>query len=68
MDNRLVIPSVDQIMSDFSSSTWLKNALQAALLRDPIDAANDAEILFLVLADKVNLPPLRRARIPQSDV
>ncbi len=38
-----------QIMSDPSASTWLKNCLQSAMQRDPVDAANDAQVLAAVL-------------------
>ena len=36
--------SVD-MLEDPSASIWLKTALSAAFSRDPVDAANDAEIL-----------------------
>jgi hypothetical protein len=43
------LPSVEELLKDPSSSFWLRNALTSALLRDPVDAANDAEILARVL-------------------
>ncbi len=42
----------EQILSDPCASKWLKNALREALGRDPVDAANDAEILAGILADR----------------
>lgn len=40
------IPSeIQQVLADPSTSAWLKQALEAALQRDPADAANDAERL-----------------------
>ena len=40
----------DQILADPAASSWLKTALASALERDPVDAANDAEILVNLLA------------------
>lgn len=42
-------PTPDQILNDPASSFWLKEALQKALTRDPVDVLNDAEILTSVL-------------------
>ncbi len=39
------------ILNDPAGSDWIKNALKAALMRDPVDAANDAEVLAKVLSD-----------------
>ncbi|RRS01140.1 hypothetical protein EIP75_21415 [Aquabacterium soli] len=47
-------PSVDAILAAPDASKWLKDALRAALDRDPVDAANDAELLAQVLADRCN--------------
>lgn len=41
-----------EILASPSTSFWLKDALQAALQRDPVDAANDAELLAAVLASR----------------
>ncbi len=41
--------SIDDILNDPEASDWLKHALRSALERDPVDAANDAEILAQVL-------------------
>jgi hypothetical protein len=43
------LPSPDEILADPAASGWLKNALRAAITRDPVDAANDAEFLFRLL-------------------
>jgi hypothetical protein len=43
------VPTVEELFRDPSTSFWLRNALTSALLRDPVDAANDAEILARVL-------------------
>lgn len=38
-----------------SSSNWLLNALESALMRDSVDAANDAEHLYDLLSRRCNL-------------
>jgi hypothetical protein len=47
-------PDVQAILTSPSASLWLKDALQAALQRDPVDAAQDAELLALVLASRAD--------------
>jgi hypothetical protein len=43
------ILTTEQIVDDPAASFWLKSALCEALTRDPVDAANDAEVLAQVL-------------------
>ena len=43
------IPSVEEIFSDPAATLWLRQALRTALSRDPVDAANDAELLARIL-------------------
>jgi hypothetical protein len=43
------LPSIEEILADPSASFWLRNALLAALSRDPVDGANDAEVLARLL-------------------
>jgi hypothetical protein len=43
------LPTIEEILRDPSASFWLKAALRSALARDPVDAANDAEVLALLL-------------------
>lgn len=43
---------IEQVLSDPAASFWLKDALRSALARDPVDAANDAEILFRLLDER----------------
>ena len=43
------VPSIEEILADLSASSWMKQALLSALDRDPVDAANDAEVLAKVL-------------------
>jgi hypothetical protein len=41
--------TVEEIIADSATSLWLKEALSKALNRDPVDAANDAEFLAMIL-------------------
>ncbi len=50
----MITPEIYQIISDFAASDWLKRALEAAIDRDAVDAANDAETLARVLRDRCN--------------
>jgi hypothetical protein len=40
---------IEDVLSDPAASWWLKNGLRSALERDPVDAANDAEMLARLL-------------------
>lgn len=41
---------IQAILNDPSTSDWLKSCLEKALLRDCVDAVNDAELLHDLLA------------------
>jgi hypothetical protein len=43
------LPTIEEVLRDPSASFWLKAALRSALARNPVDAANDAEVLALLL-------------------
>ena len=43
------LPPIPEILADCATSSWLTNALREALSRDPVDAANDAEVLAKLL-------------------
>jgi hypothetical protein len=43
------VPTIEEVLRDPSASSWLKAALRSALERDPVDAANDAEVLARLL-------------------
>jgi hypothetical protein len=43
------LPSIEEVFADPAASCWLKTALSSALCRDPVDAANDSEILAQLL-------------------
>lgn len=40
---------IQKILVDPCASHWLKYSLETAIQRDPVDAANDAAILFSLL-------------------
>lgn len=40
---------IEEILDDQVASFWLKAALRSALSRDPVDAANDADVLARLL-------------------
>ncbi len=46
------LPSIDEVLGDPAASYWLKTVLRSALCRDPVDAANDAEMLARLLEDR----------------
>lgn len=43
------VPAVAEILADQAASAWLKESLESALTRDPVDALNDALMLASVL-------------------
>lgn len=43
------LPSIEEVLHDPAASLWLRNTLRTALVRDPVDAANDAEVLARLL-------------------
>jgi len=43
------LPEIAAVLGDPAASFWLKACLCSALSRDPVDAANDAEILAKLL-------------------
>jgi hypothetical protein len=46
------LPTIPEVLADSTASYWLKDALRSALKRDIVDAANDAQVLAEVLADR----------------
>jgi hypothetical protein len=44
-----LVPAVTEILTDRAASMWLKESLEKALTRDPVDALNDALLLASVL-------------------
>jgi hypothetical protein len=55
--NPFILPKqakkIDEILADPAASFWLKEALLAAIKRDPVDALHDAECLFGILDEIV---------------
>lgn len=47
-------PEIAATLADPAASYWLRDALRAALTRDPIDTANDATRLVLLLEARAN--------------
>ena len=47
--------TIESILEDPAATNWLKNALRAAIERDPVDAANDAATLSAVLSSRAAL-------------
>lgn len=45
---------IPAICNDPSASCWLKDALNALLKRDPVDAVNDAEVLAEVMRSRLS--------------
>lgn len=43
------VPTPAAVNADPAASYWLKNAIQSAIARDPVDAINDAELLLEIL-------------------
>jgi predicted short-subunit dehydrogenase-like oxidoreductase (DUF2520 family) len=48
------MPTTGEILSDPTASNWIKRALTEALLLDPVDMANEAEVLALLLSDRAD--------------
>lgn len=44
------LPEIAAVLEDPAASFWLKAAIRSALDRDPVDAANDADLLSCLLA------------------
>lgn len=45
----LTVPGATAVLTDRATSTWLRQSLESALCRDPVDALNDALLLASVL-------------------
>ena len=43
---------IDRILSCYSTSFWLKDALKSSVQRDCVDALNDAEFLVAILSKR----------------
>ena len=52
--NSLKMKTPESALNDFSASYWLKDAVRTALDRDPVDALNDAAVLYVLMNDNLN--------------
>ena len=50
LSNAAEIVEIERVLEDPAASDWLKTALRSALLRDPADSANDADVLARLLS------------------
>jgi hypothetical protein len=57
------LPEIAAVLHDPAASSWLKTCLCSALSRDPVDAANDAEVLAQLLELRFR-NVLSRDRVP----
>lgn len=49
---------INGILSDPATSQWLRDALRSAQGRDPVDVANDAEVLSQILNELAEPPDM----------
>ena len=45
---------IQQVLSNPASSSWLRQSLEAAIKRDPVDAAGDVEVLADLLGRRAD--------------
>lgn len=45
---------IQQVLSNPTSSSWLRQSLEAAIKRDPVDAAGDVEVLADLLGRRAD--------------
>ena len=48
------LDNIETVLNNHCSSDWLKWALRSSLKRDPVDSANDSEILEKILTMREN--------------
>ena len=58
---------VAEILGDPAASFWIKQALKTALARDPVDAANDADVLAEVLSQRCSRLLSGKAKLSGED-
>lgn len=44
--------SIENVLDSPETSKWLRTSLLQAISRDPVDATNDAELLFQLLSER----------------
>ncbi len=45
---------IEEVLNDATASDWLKWSLRSALNRDALDAANDSELLNMILSTRLH--------------
>ena len=53
-DPEKTVPEIDRILSSPGASNWLKDAIRSACRRDPVDAWKDANLLQLILKNRMD--------------
>lgn len=51
--NLMTEPSITQVLESPATHNYLKEALRVFLQKDPIDAVNDAELLAILMRQRV---------------
>lgn len=41
-------PHIQEVLDDPAGSNWLRSAIRSAMQRDPVDVANDLDVLILL--------------------
>jgi hypothetical protein len=49
------LASIEDVLADPSTSSWLKAALKRAIARDPVTALNDALVLAALLEERLRI-------------
>lgn len=61
------VPTQEQIARSYGDSFWIKAAVRDAYNRDPVDALRDAEVLVVMLANRLaDLPDVTAADSPEA--
>ena len=50
----MALPTIEQVLASPATHYWLKDALQSALTKDPVDASYDAELLAKLLRARLD--------------
>lgn len=53
MSTPIADPAAEEVLSDPTTSTWLKRTLRESLERDPVDALNDVLALAGILEERL---------------
>jgi hypothetical protein len=53
MKDEVELPSLSDVIEDPATSWWLRESLTRAMIRDPVDALNDALLLAQLLDNRL---------------